>query len=67
MADKKYLNHKMSPFHFGQRKTDVLRTSCALSRKVNCYDNCIMETFFGRLNPAKGGSSLKGAELSSGL
>ena len=34
MANEKYLNHKMSPFHFGRRKTDVLRTSCALSRKA---------------------------------
>ena len=25
---------KMSPFHFGRRKTDVHRTSCALSRKA---------------------------------
>lgn len=23
----------------------------SMSRKGNCYDNCIMETFFGRLKP----------------
>ena len=31
---KSILIIKMSPFHFGRRKTDVLRTLCALSRKA---------------------------------